>query len=744
MMKCPKCGINLLEHIDVCPFCKTAISKGNVAEETPDAKQEVPSKPKTGRYADIDTSKDSYDFDLQYTLTFRDSGEIKKAIADMDAGITREPTPKRSSSLGKSGESRYTYEEMQAAALRAQERRERRKNGGSSNEGGKKRVTRTEKRKSDALRAAKPTKSYSEHKEKRATGKSHRGLLIGGGVLAVVVALIILIVNICSFFANKSPEYPTLYTKGNELYIYFDGDENQISSNFITTAYDPAANKEKSVKNADDDDDDEEMSSVSKKTSLADPKIKEAKVPIEKDLIKISDDGTKIFFLENANMNTKSGNLVYYEPGKKKSRTVLSQNVYYDIAIGKDGKSILYIKNADKDGAHGELCYWTPEANAEISIDKDITTGNFMLSQDCQSLTYIKNFNPTVHTGDLYFTSIINGNIAPKHVDEKVAFVFGTTPKSKIFFYAKNYDLKTGSYDLYIQSDTEGPKSVAEKGFSAPVIMKQTEMAYVYSNYDSKKYQTLNCVDFTTGANTKLTDESTDIVKVRNDEGAVIYSKQYETAKADYYFVSAKSPNPQKVATAINTAAVEKGVVSFDASDDFSKVAYVGGFDMATNKGALYTLAVINDYAGSEMRISDDAYSCDVSADGAVVRFASGYNVENNTVNLVSYANSNTLALSDGVGLGAYTFDKTGEYAIYAKDVDVGKQSGKIESVSKKAKIKLLDEDVSAYGLKKDGTVLLLKKVGEGEGQTTSLYKTKISGGSPKVFTEGVTKVLYY
>ena len=125
-MKCPKCGINLLEHIDVCPFCKTPIPKDepaeqNSAEETA-AKAEKVSKnvsaQNTGRYSSIDPSKDSYDFDLQYTLTFRDSGEIKQAIADMDAEISRDSSKKKISTPHKTTEEpRFSREEMQEAAL---------------------------------------------------------------------------------------------------------------------------------------------------------------------------------------------------------------------------------------------------------------------------------------------------------------------------------------------------------------------------------------------------------------------------------------------------------------------------------------------------------------------------------------------------------------------------------------------------------------------------------------------------
>lgn len=729
-MKCPKCGINLLDHIDVCPFCKTPIPKDVSSDEAVIGQEAAPDTSigqNTGRFSAIDTSKDSYDFDLQYTLTFRDSGEIKQAIADMDAGISNDFAKKRvGSEKNKTEEPRYTLEEMQEAALRAQERREQRKNG-------KKHTSRIEKRKNSAMKAARPTSDYDDVTETK-TRKSHTGLLIGAGVLVLVVALIVGIVNVCSYFAHKDPEYPTVYTSDNRLYSYYDGKEIEISSNFITIEYDPSADENKT---------ESQKSSSSSSSSASDPKIAFKSALKEKELIKISDDGSSMFYLENVNMNTKTGNLVYYKSGKKKSKIELAQNVYYSFVTSSDCSSVLFVKNADTDGTKGELCYWNTAKKESVTVDTGISAGNFALAQDSLSATYIKNFNPTVHTGDLFFVSFAENAEAPKRVDEKVAFVFGTTPKSKVYFYAKNYDSKTGTYDLYTQSDAEGPKSIAEKGLLAPVISKKTESAYVYSNYKDK-LQTLNYVDLSTGMNTKLSEDVTEIVKLRNDDGAVIYSKIYDTEKADYYYVGTKSPNPQKVASAINTKAVDGGIELFDASNDFSKIAYIGGFDYTNMRGALYTMSVINDYAGSEVRISDDAYSCDVTADGAIIRFASGYNAENNTVNLVSYSNSNTLALANEVGVGAYTFDKTGEYTIFAKEIDQSAVQGKVDSVNKKAKIKHLDEGVSAYGLKKDGTVLLLKKTGSDDSQVTSLCKTKLKGGKIKSFADNVTKVLFY
>lgn len=745
-MKCPKCGINLLDHIDVCPFCKTPIPKNTenveaTTEEKEPVRQTAPVGGNTGRYAAIDPDKDSYDFDLQYTLTFRDSGEIKQAIADMDAEISRDSSKKKIETHRETSEPRYSLEEMQAAALRAQERRERRKNAA---EGGKrKRPSHAEKRRSDALRAAKaPKRDRGTHISKDASVKSKKGLFIGIGVLAAVVAVIVGVVNVVSYFAHKTPEYPTLYTKGNELYSYYDGDEIKLSGNFVTAQLENSSDAKK--------DESGKTSSSSKSSNtkkLVDPKVPESKKLSEKDFIKISDDGSVVYFLENVNMNTGSGDLVYYLNGKEKSRTVVTQNVYCDFTISADGSTVFYLKNTDGSGGHGELCRWTASDKAEMSIDTDITSGNFKPSVDSMSITYIKNFNPTVHTGDLLYTGFGEGAEKQKRVDEKVAFVFGTTAKSNVYFYAKDYDTKKGTYNLYIQSTTEGPKSVAENAFLAPVISKKSDSAYIYSNY-SNNFQTLSYLDLTNGSNNKLSDEVSEIVRVRNDEGAVVFSRAYETDKADYYFVSAKSPNVQKVATAINLAAAAEDarMVPFDASADFSTIAYVGGYDTEKKKGALYTLSVINDYASSEKRISDDAYTCNVSSDGAVVRFASGYNAEQNTVNIVSYSNSNTLSLADGAGMGAFTFDKSGEYTIFAKDFaedpNTNRKSASIKSVTSKAKVKDIDNAAAAYGLKSDGTILLKKE--DTETGNMCLYTSTVKGGKPDKIADGITNVLFY
>ncbi len=403
LMKCPKCGINLLEHVETCPFCKTPIS-ANVTE-TQNQNNNSP-KQNTGRFSAVDPKRESYDFDLQYTLTFKDSGEIKQAIADMDAGITPNILNERvSDGSKKRSEARYTLEEMQAAALRSQERRELRKSGKSSKgiSAPKKRISSTERNKLSAMRAAKEKAPKSNGDSK----SNLKGLLFGAGVLVLVVAIIIGIVNVCAFFAHNDPEYPTVYTKGNELYSFYDGKEELLTSNFITVYSDANAEQDKK--------------------SSSDSKIDTVKQLTEKNIIFVSDTGAVTYFFENFNMNTRAGNLVYYENGREKSRTVLGQNVYYDVEIGSNGSSILYLKNADENGAHGELCYWNPKLKGEVSIESDITANNFKFSQDCTSVTYIKNFNPDVLKGmpeiNRAEIKLLDADIRNKNFDE-AAFTF--------------------------------------------------------------------------------------------------------------------------------------------------------------------------------------------------------------------------------------------------------------------------------------------------------------------------------
>lgn len=478
-----------------------------------------------------------------------------------------------------------------------------------------------------------------------------------------------------------------------------------------------------------------------KADKVVDPKVYKLEKPTEKQLLNVSEDGLYTFFLENVDMNTGRGDLVYCQNDSAKTRTVIASNVYYKIKVSDDGKSVLYLKDTDDTGYHGELCYWAAGKKESMAIQWDVCADNFTFSQDGLSALFIKNFNPIVNTGDLCVRGLSKDASQENiHLDEKVAFVFGTTPNG-VCLYAKDYNVKTGVYDLYAKEGNDTPVLSAQKAFTPPQILKKTEAIYAYSDYHDG-FQSISYVNYETGQTNPMVKDITRIERVRVDEGAVIYTKEYENGKSDYYVIGADENASQKIANGVATVA-EKSRVQFDASDDFSRVAYIGAYSEENGKGALFTLSIINGYVGIEKRISDEAYSCDVSSDGAVVRFASNYNKDAGTVSLVAHQNSNTVTLAEGVSVGAFTYDKAGSVMVYAANVQTQPQvSGDIYCVTNKGKEREIDTGVSSYGMKKDGMILLLKReIGADAG---SLYYSNQKGKKMKLMDEGVTKALVY
>lgn len=718
-MKCPKCDITLPETAEVCPLCHTPVKAGAEKEKTNrDSSQE------TRRFAAIDPSKDTYDFDLQYTLTFKDAGEIRQAIDEMELGIGKDRSelllhPERNpqKSEEKVPERRpRTQAEMEEAAQRAAMRRERRKQGKKIKQRRKKAsepMRRSEKKNADALRSARPVRARDTRKQRR--------LIAGATAAVLVVAMIIGMINLFAGMMEGDACYPTVYTKGNRLYMVYDKKPMLMSENLIT-AQAAAQDKKQTDK-------------------IVDPKKYTVDTPTEKQLISVSADGLYTFYLENVDMNTGRGDLNYFRNDSAKSKKTLATNVYYKIKVSDDGKSVLYLKDTDDTGYHGELCYWTVGKKESVSVQWDVCADNFVFSQDGSSVLFIKNFNPIVNTGDLCVKGF--GKDASQeniHLDEKVAFVFGTTPKG-VSLYAKEYNIKTGVYDLYAKDGTNAPVLLAQKAFSAPEVLKKTEAVYAYSDYHDA-VQSISYVDLANGQTNPMAKDITRIVRVRADEAAVIYAKEYESGKSDYYVIGSAENASQKIANGVATIE-DKNRTQFDVSDDFSRVAYIGAYSEENGKGALFTLSIINDYVGIEKRISDEAYGCHVSSDGAVVRFASGYQKESGTVNLIAYQNTNTVTLAEGVSVGAFTFDKAGEALVYAANVQTQPQvSGDIYCVNNKGRVREIDTGVSSYGMKKDGRILLLKReVGADSGR---LYYVNQKGKKMKLMDEGVTKALIY
>lgn len=712
-MKCPRCGLTLPDNTDICPLCEISVTDGSSVNRKKNVTNNFSQD--TSRFSSIDPNKESYDFDLQYNLIFKDAGRIKQSFVDMDLNAER-PKDKIETFIATKEEKivetpQRSAEDMEEAVQRAALRRERRNKKSRG-----KRVSRTERIKNAALKSAKE-KRFTEKREKK-------NFLFGVIVSVLVVAIIIGTINFFAGMVDGDMHYPAFYTKDNQLFMTYDNKSYNISENFISSR--AVSQKE----------------SNSKTTDI---KLYKAEKPTSKQLIQVSNDGMYTFFLDNVDMSTGKGNLMFYQNDKKKDPVFVADSVYYKFKISNDGNSVLFLKNTDETGYHGELLYWNTDKKEPVSIDPNICSDNFIFTNDGQNALYIKNFNPIVNTGDL-FVKGFNKDAIEKKIDEKVAFTFGATSGNS-YVYAKNYDIKKGTYDLYTAKDNSAPVKQTEKSYSKPHILKMNDGIYAYSNYHDN-YQSLSYIDCATGQINLMSDDITEVERISKDENSVIFRKTVENDKYDYYYIAKSENAAQKIANGVMMFKDDpQRKAQFDASDDFSRIAYIGGYDKEAGKGALYTLSIINGYAGTEKRISDIAYGCDVSSDGAVVRFAANYTKnegeKEGVVDLIAYANSNIVTLSEDVSAGAFTYDKTGDVIVYAKNVNTTPIiSGDIESVNSKGKVRKIEEAVNSYGLKNDNSIIMIKR--EGNATEGDLFISNEKGKDMKRIDSGVTEIVLY
>ena len=721
-MKCPICDIELGNHTDLCPFCRTPLKlgeDGKLYEDLDRAKEGY-----QGKYAKLDPNKETYDFDLQYTLTFKDADEIRKAVADLEVGLGPEPVKE---------ETRAETPEEQKIRELEQRRLERK----MQRSGQKKKSS-----KAAGTAAHKPArKDRAPHEDTPQQKKTKRGILIGSLAAVVVIALIFGAINLFASMMNKEVEIPTVYLKDNALFMYYGGKAMQLSENMVvpgtaepepTTTPKPSDSSSSSNKNKNDQKDNEAQPAITL---------------TEKDLVKISPDGTVTYYFENFNMASRSGDLVAVTSGKKGSKQTIAANVFYDLVLSKDGKSLLFLSEATPYGENGRLFYWTQKMDAPQQLEEGVLKQNFKFAQDGKSVLYISGYNPEYHVGNLMVRSLAKGVGDGQQVDSDVAAVFGTNPTGTIRVYAKNYNKEDGTFDVYSVKDNSSPAQLTTKSGKEPVFLEKSDWIYAYDTFESDAH-TLASINLENGEKKNLTTEVTEIVQVSKDESAVAFTKEYDNEGKrliDYYYVGSDGIPPQKIANNVGIFEDDQHarIVQFDISDDFSRVAYIAGFNPDEERGALYTESIINGVVGTEKRISDNAYSCNVSADGAVVRYADSYNKDGNSVDILAYSNSNTQTLAQGVGSSSFTFDRNGEYTVYARNYDAQTRSGALETVDKKAKMTAIMTEVNAYGLKDNGETIFFKNLNQ-ETNQIDLYYASQKGDKTTAMDTGVTKVLVY
>ena len=104
----------------------------------------------------------------------------------------------------------------------------------------------------------------------------------------------------------------------------------------------------------------------------------------------------------------------------------------------------------------------------------------------------------------------------------------------------------------------------------------------------------------------------------------------------DYYYANQAQSEGQIIAENITVLDDEdhKRVSQFEINDDFTRAVYIQGYDVANESGGLYTVAINNGAVGSDRKISDTAYSCNITPDGLTIRYADSYDITWNLVKM--------------------------------------------------------------------------------------------------------------
>ncbi|MEG2584235.1 MAG: hypothetical protein RSA27_06995, partial [Oscillospiraceae bacterium] len=533
--------------------------------------------------------------------------------------------------------------------------------------------------------------------------------------------------------------------------------ETMINLSTVSTEPVPAKPEENSKEKTTENNDKKTTSENSdKKTTTKDGKTnteKEKKPepePIkitEKELVKVSEDGMNLYFFENFDMKNHRGDLYHIVGGKKGNRTKIASNVFYNISLSKNGQAVLYLENASENGDNGQLSCWNATTKACEVLDKNVVEGNFGFSQDGNSVLFINAYNSEYHVGNLNVRSFAKGETASRQLDSDVAATFGTNPTGNIKVYAKNYNKDDETFDLYRIKDGEAPTQIGTKAKLPPVFLEKSDKLYAYDSFDKDSHKVVS-INLDNNDKKEIGTEITNIIGVSKDELSIVFSKEYDnkgTQIIDYYYVSSDAVAPQKIANNVGVFEDDQHsrIVQFAINEDFTRVAYISGFNAEKERGSLYTESIQNGYVGTEKRISDDAYSCNVSTDGTVVRFATNYNKDTNTVAISSFFNGNTAKLAEGVGSSSFTFDKNADSTVYARNYDAQKKSGKLECVDRNGKVKDIVSEVNAYGLKDTGKTIFFTNLNQENGRF-NLHIVDAKGEKQTEIDTDVTKVLVY
>lgn len=452
-----------------------------------------------------------------------------------------------------------------------------------------------------------------------------------GGIVGVVaVAAIAFTVNVGMFQAKyeqpiDKTKYPIAYVKNNSLYL----------------------------------------KSLSKKkvTNLSDFLLSNSETT-EAPKIFLSKNGNGLYFLENYDETTNSGS--FFASFNGKTKVSISSKAYANIQISQNGTHALFIDAPDANASSGALNLYTKNEKKEKLVDRASLT-EFQFSPNGKAFAYIELLNDSLK-GELYFQKI--GGEREK-VDSDVSKIVYLPNNSGALYLKQTNET---FYDLYYWHQGKASKKIAGN----------VTGNMIYTTPFSNK--TLFCADnaspfnytlYASGKNAEASIIDTQVMMPLQYDAQyqnVIYTKNFSQSEftSDTY-IKRKGKDPMKLLSATDTNAT-----SVQASQDFSKVAYIGEIDPGTGLGKLYLQEFGFFSSKAPTLIAENVSSFSLSRSGRILAYTASTSENPSSKNLYLYAKKKQTLVAEHIQDGNYMLSDNAQALYYIANYNEEEDSGNL------------------------------------------------------------------
>ncbi len=419
--------------------------------------------------------------------------------------------------------------------------------------------------------------SISLEKRRENRKKKRRKMIAGYAILlGIATILIAIIIGIISLFVNLFTDntvYSTVFYSNNEMELYYKEKIVPLTGKIVGSSND----SDFSIKN--------------------------------ENIVAKSKEGNITCFLDNYDTSKKQGTLkVIIKDNNKNIRTV-SENVSGGFLISDNGEHILFIKNGNIKGNRGELWY-SNKGKKPVKIADKVDRDKVIFSDNFEKVLYIKNYNYKTLCGDACVARI--GDFSEEKIDTEVYAIYKTADKGRKYIYSKNFDKKSGSYDLYLNHQSE--KILIAMGCgNEPVFSNSGKYIFTYGEKSGERYN-LYRTNIKKASTEKIVSNMNQIIKISDDGKQVLYSKLFDNNVGDYY-IWTEGETELKVADGVNYTKKNQVAVS----DDFKTVTFIANYNEDKLGGLLYYCEYDKDKVSIPEKISDDVYNCYVLNNGKIV-----------------------------------------------------------------------------------------------------------------------------